>query len=625
MNTKRLQTVRSERSPWLPSPKPFVLGFWIAVGVAMGAGLFGSAARATSTGPALPAYFVNEGYYTCAYNSGDCSSISVFNLATDTFASGTLATGDLADSKYTESYDAILSPNGQTLYVLNREGQSISVIDTATGTETKTFNLADEGLYEPYPYIGAISPGGKTLYISDEYYDVYAINATTGALEATYGTGAVDYPFEVVLGPSGGHVYVVLYEGGVAGALEIIDRETGLVQTISLSTLPATLPFEYPYALAASPDGQMVWFVGYLYHQNTDTYDSAVAGYDLATGQITQEIDFGSDNSHSLENILVSPDGRWLYVTDDVSSGQVELINTETGQYTSVAVGDDPYAEALSPDGTRLYVDNSSSDSVSVIDTHEGSAHFGTVLETLTSGVPNDVEWITMGVPPIYSDPSGISFEQSAGPVSGTVVPDVVNGTTCPLTYALSTGPSSGDLSFNGGSFTFTPTLGDLPPTNSFSWTATPPATCTADFAPNVVAPARGVVNFIWKPTFGGISPIALTSGQSSGTVSFNLFSSQPVSLTATSSDPVAVPPGSIDLSQNCTGSCSFTLTAGQAGTSTVDLLATEPSGVTASTAFTVTVASPASSSGGGSGGFGPGVLLGLLCVFLARRRLRFA
>ena len=114
MNTKRLQTVRPVRSPWLPSPKPFVLGFWIAVGVAMGAGLFGSAARATSTGPALSAYFVHEGYYTCAYNSGDCSSISVFNLATDTFASGTLATGDLADSDYTESYDAILSPNGQS-------------------------------------------------------------------------------------------------------------------------------------------------------------------------------------------------------------------------------------------------------------------------------------------------------------------------------------------------------------------------------------------------------------------------------------------------------------------------------------------------------------------------------
>ncbi|MHB1766191.1 MAG: YncE family protein [Gammaproteobacteria bacterium] len=602
----------------------FGLGFLMAA--LMGAGLFGHAARATPTGPALSAYFVHYGDYTCSYDSTDCSSISTFNLDTDTFASGTIATGDQAESSSTEDEDAILSPNGQTLYVLNDGGENISVIDIATGTVTNTLDLAHEGLYFPYPYLGAISPDGKTLYVSDEDYDIYAINAETGALEATYGTGAAVYPYDLVMGPSGAHVYAALYEGGAGeGALEIIDTQTGQLKTITVSTLQATLPFTYPYALAMSPNGQTAWLGGYPYVASTGVYDMGVAALNLATGEITQEINFGSDRSFTLGQIIASPDGRWLYVTDEESSGQVELVNTATGQYTSVAVGSEPYAEALSPDGTRLYVENNgaSPTSVSVIDTNETSAHFGTVLQTITTGVPSKVEWIAMGVPPIYSDPAGIDLEQSAGPVSGTVVPDVVNGTTCPLTYAVEAQPSSGDLSFTDGSFTFTPTLGDLPASNTFSWTATPPATCTADLGPNEVVPARGTVDFVWKPTFGGISPLALTTGQSSGTVSFNLFSSGPVTLTATSSDPAAVPPGSIDLSQNCTGSCTYTLTAGQAGTSNIDLLATAPSGVTASTAFSVTVTAPATSSGGGSGGFGPWVLLGLLGVFLARRRLR--
>ena len=567
------------------------------------------AARATVSGSGLQMYVAG---------SGDPGTVTPFSLATDTFGSP-ITVGD-------EPYDVIRSPDGSTLYALNYDGESISVIDTATGLVTKTFDLATENLYYPYPYTGAISPDGKTLYISDDDYDTYAINAQTGALEATYGTGNEVYPYDTVMSPSGGHVLVLQEEGGTnfEGAVESIDTATGAVTTESISTLtpPAgDLPFTYPYFMAVSPSGEYLYIVGYPYDAATNSYDNGIAVLDRASGQITQEFNFGSDRSYGLAQDLVSPDGAWLYVTDDESSGGVYLIDLATGSMQEVSL-DDPYAEAVSPDGTRLYVDSFQSTVgyvMSVIDVNPASIHFATVLATV-SGAPNSGA-IAMGNPAIYAAPSGLSLAEPAGAVSGSVGTDVVNPTGCPLTYSLTSPFPDGDFSFSAsnGSFELTPTVADLPAESMFSWQAAPPATCTADDAPTEPAAIYGGVTVTWLPTLSGLSPLTLTSGQSSGTVTFNVYSSVPVTLSASSSNPAAVPPGLIDLASDCQGLCTLTLTAGSAGSSTVTVTATEPSGLTGSDSFSVAV-SPAPTSGGG-GLVGPWVLLGLLAFVLVRRR----
>jgi MYXO-CTERM domain-containing protein len=158
--------------------------------------------------------------------------------------------------------------------------------------------------------------------------------------------------------------------------------------------------------------------------------------------------------------------------------------------------------------------------------------------------------------------------------------------------------------------------VGDLPASDSFTWEAMLPMTCAAD--PGGMT--QGTVTFVWTPSFGPIGSLSLESGQPSGTISFNVYASSPVILTATSSDPAVVPAGAISLSQDCEGTCILNLTAGASGSSTITLTATEPSsGATASTTFSVAV-TPASTSGGG-GGVGPWILLGLLAFVLLRRR----
>ncbi len=76
--------------------------------------------------------------------------------------------------------------------------------------------------------------------------------------------------------------------------------------------------------------------------------------------------------------VVVSPDGQRLYVANTGSS-TVSVINTATGQKidanpsnifsTDISVGSSPGALALSPDGKRLYVANTGSGTVSVINT----------------------------------------------------------------------------------------------------------------------------------------------------------------------------------------------------------------------------------------------------------------
>ncbi|WP_169791071.1 YncE family protein [Streptomyces katrae] len=65
----------------------------------------------------------------------------------------------------------------------------------------------------------------------------------------------------------------------------------------------------------------------------------------------------------------MTPDGRRLYVTDQL--GTVSVVDTATGKVTGgpIPVGWHPKDVAVSPDGRRAYVTGEGSDSLSVIDT----------------------------------------------------------------------------------------------------------------------------------------------------------------------------------------------------------------------------------------------------------------
>jgi YVTN family beta-propeller protein len=68
--------------------------------------------------------------------------------------------------------------------------------------------------------------------------------------------------------------------------------------------------------------------------------------------------------------VAVTPDGSKVYVTD-LSSNNVSVIDTATNTVVGspIPVGSQPYGVAVTPDGSKVYVANVGEDTVSVIDT----------------------------------------------------------------------------------------------------------------------------------------------------------------------------------------------------------------------------------------------------------------
>ena len=85
---------------------------------------------------------------------------------------------------------------------------------------------------------------------------------------------------------------------------------------------------------------------------------------DMDTLEISDTIDFGS----ILEGVVLSPDGHWLYVSDNSSAG-IAIIDTDINEIVSVIPDASQLTGlAISPDGNTLYAGTAFSSSVLVFD-----------------------------------------------------------------------------------------------------------------------------------------------------------------------------------------------------------------------------------------------------------------
>lgn len=117
-------------------------------------------------------------------------------------------------------------------------------------------------------------------------------------------------------------------------------------------------------------------------------------------------VGFETFTSPQSRPLALSPDGAFLYVAN-TTSDSVSVINTTTfGTVAIIPVGMEPVSVAVKPDGSELWVSNHVSDSVSVIDLSVSSPTLFRVVETIQD---LDADGVSQ-----FDEPVGIAFASNA-------------------------------------------------------------------------------------------------------------------------------------------------------------------------------------------------------------------
>ncbi|MFC5408321.1 beta-propeller fold lactonase family protein [Larkinella bovis] len=318
----------------------------------------------------------------------------------------------------------------QFLYVVN-VAPNVSVVDVATNQIVATLPVGIT------PLDVAISPDGKKIYVGNLRPNVISvINAQTNQIEALLPT--YESPRKVLVNPNGKYLYTV---NALSNNVLVFNTATNLpVATITIgenarslssahdgsyiyigvgegsprvhiintinNTIETTIPMGGKISdLVLSPDGRS------LYVTHDDSRFTNVSVINLATNKPEKIIPINDLSTSATPSL----DGSRLYLLMS-NSKQVGIMNTNTFQIEkTIPVGNDPVAISLTSDGSRLYVANKLSDNISVINTLTEA-----VETTITTGRPVAMD-LLKGSSPSQPSYEGFLDKVECGSIRGWV------------------------------------------------------------------------------------------------------------------------------------------------------------------------------------------------------------
>ena len=298
--------------------------FASACGIAIAAALFAVASPASA---APFAYVPNQ-------KSG---TISVIDTATDTVTRTLSAGGTLGKRLQAIDSDA----KGDVLYVVDAEHNKLVAIDLATDSVKHSVDIGEEAEGV------RLSPSGHLIAVCAEgQHKVLLIDPKTFAIETRIPTQGKN-PEHCEFAPD---AKLLLTSNEGSDNLDVID----LAQKKSVGTI----------ATSGHPRGaSFVSGTPYVYVAQESA--NAVDVIDLPARKKIASI----TTPLRTAGITVSHDGKRIYAANG-GAGSVAVIDVATNKVTAeIKVGQRPWNMALTPDGKKLYVANGRSNSVSVIDT----------------------------------------------------------------------------------------------------------------------------------------------------------------------------------------------------------------------------------------------------------------
>lgn len=317
--------------------------------------------------------------------------------------------------------DLAVSPDGKRLYVTSVFGHAVVVIDTATRTRLETIH-AGTG-----PSCLALTPkDGRHAYVVGRETGIVT-RVDTNTTRVPLGGD----PFDLAATSDGRLIYVTIPASGTVAAVDTVTAAVagppisvgGRPRSVALTSDDATLyvaapgavtvidtathtvtgapiPIgDFPQGLALAPDNSRLYVadsaagtvtvIDTAAAATTASVTAGVAPLDLAVtsdGARLFVADAGANEVLVLDTVTLavvasvvlpgsphglafSRDGRTLLVTIPSAKGLAE-IDTATlkPRGVPVPVGSAPHGVAVSSDGSRAYVANAASDTVSVVD-----------------------------------------------------------------------------------------------------------------------------------------------------------------------------------------------------------------------------------------------------------------
>jgi YVTN family beta-propeller protein len=267
------------------------------------------------------------------YIAGVGGAVSVMDAATGA-VTGTIPT------RYGVSGLAI-SPDGAHLYATDGASDTVSVIDAAANAVTATIPVG------PNPLGAAVSPDGRTVYVAEDSDPGTLTVIDTGTAAITRRIAVGGNPAAVAVTPDGRSAYVT---SDASNTVSVIDTDTGVVTaSVPVGQYPGA--GQYPQAVTIAPDGRHAYVAS--------PQIGAVTVIDTSTLTLVGRIPTSGF-------MVAPPGGRRAYLF----GGGVSAVDTGTNTVTSTASTSlRATSGAVSHDGRRLYLADSTDGTVTIVDT----------------------------------------------------------------------------------------------------------------------------------------------------------------------------------------------------------------------------------------------------------------
>ena len=272
----------------------------------------------------------------------------------------TLAKVDLASGEEVARVDSCANPHE----LATSPDDSHVALACYGGTTVDIFRTSDLGRVKSIELGENARPHGIVWHANGHLYSTAEGRQSVFVIRDPLGEART---FEYSTGKQGSHMLAVSPDAQHAWTTDLGSRTVTRVDLVTRRSPMSTTVGEEPEGIALSPDGETLWV--------------SARGSDMAFALDPQSLDKIKDvpvGDFPLR-IIIRPQGDFA-VTSDLADGGLSVIDTATGAKTrSIAVSSREEAEArvqvtilFSPDGERIYVAETRSNTIAEVDFASG-------------------------------------------------------------------------------------------------------------------------------------------------------------------------------------------------------------------------------------------------------------